>query len=103
MIDLSRKKESSIEEKFRKTCQRYGGDAIKLTSPGRNGLPDRLVQWPGGVTTYAELKKPGKDLDPDQVVEVKRMRELGLVVHVIHNDMEIAQFISESLQRVLKV
>lgn len=101
MID--RKKESSIEDKFKKACQRYGGVAMKFVSPGRNGVPDRLVQWPGGVTTYAELKKPGKDLDPDQVVQVKEMRDRGCLVHVIHNDIEIAMFISASLQLVVAV
>ena len=100
---IDRKKESTIETKFVATCRRYGGEALKFTSPGRRGVPDRLVQWPGGVTTYAELKRPGEDLSPAQVLEVKRMRDLGMVVFVVHNDVEMAMFISASLQKVVAV
>ena len=114
---IERKKESTIEAKFVATCRRYGGEALKFTSPGRRGVPDRLVQWPGGVTTYAELKRPGEDLSPAQVLEAepdakdaagklacaKRMRDLGMVVFVVHNDIEMAMFISASLQKVVAV
>ena len=62
-----------------------------------------MVQWPGGVTTYAELKRPGEDLSPAQVLAVKRMRDLGMVVFVVHNYIEIAMFISASLQKVVAV
>lgn len=94
----TKRRESSLEDKFRKSCRRYGGKTVKL---GHSGYPDQLVLWDKGVTTYAELKRVGEDPEPHQEVMIQDMRDRGHLVHVVHNEAEMARFISESLQRVL--
>lgn len=37
-----------------------GGWAVKFSSPGLDGMPDRLVLFPGGKLGFVELKAPGK-------------------------------------------
>ena len=93
-----KRRESSLEAKFIASCRRYGGRAHKL---GHSGLPDRIVVWDKGVTTYAELKREGEEPEPHQWVEIKALRDRGHLVAVVRNAGDIASFISESLLRVL--
>lgn len=97
---VNRRRESTIEAKFVKCCRRYGGDAVKV---GHSGKPDQAVLWPSGVTTWAELKAAGEEPEPHQQVEIDKMRRMGHLVHVVHNEAEMALFISASLKRVVAV
>lgn len=97
---LPGRRESAIEAKFSKSCRRYGGTPVKL---GHSGYPDQLVLWDKGVTTYAEIKRPGEEPEPHQEEKIKELRDKGHLVWVIHNEAEMAQFISESLQRVVRI
>lgn len=40
--------------------KKMGGWAVKFSSPGLDGMPDRLVLFPGGKLGFVELKAPGK-------------------------------------------
>lgn len=63
------------------------GVAVKIKSPTMNGLPDRLVILPGGLTCFAEIKSTGKDLSDVQKVVVPMLRRLGHQVYII-DDMQ---------------
>lgn len=93
-----KRRESEIESKFVRICRRYGGTAIKV---GHGGWPDQAVVWPGGVTTWAELKRPGEEPEEHQVERIKSLKEKEHLVRVVRNEAEIAEFISASLQRVM--
>lgn len=41
--------EKSIEQKLRTETKKMGGWAVKFSSPGLDGMPDRLVLFPGGT------------------------------------------------------
>lgn len=99
MILQTKRRESTIEAKFIKACRRYGGKSVKV---GHSGLPDQAVLWPGGITTWAELKALDEQPEPHQQVEIDKMRAMGHTVHVVHNEAEMALFISASLKRVLQ-
>lgn len=96
----TRRRECTIEAKFVKACRRYGGEAVKV---GHSGKPDQAVLWHGGVTTWAELKAADEQPEPHQEEVINRMRRMGHLVHVIHNEAEMAIFISESLKRTFHV
>lgn len=96
------RKESTIEKAFVAACRRYGGDAVKLTSPGRNGMPDRLIFWPGGLTTYAELKRPGEQLRDDQETEIDKLLKAGHLAMVVRTELDMALFIKLSLERMVR-
>ena len=42
-------REKNVESAFINAVKEQGGLALKLVSPGFNGMPDRLVIFPGGI------------------------------------------------------
>ena len=53
-------REGEIEQAFRKAVKKRGGLALKFTSPGFDGVPDRLALLPSGKMGFVEVKAPGK-------------------------------------------
>jgi hypothetical protein len=76
---MSYTRESSIERHLVAQVKA----AYKFTSPGRRGVPDRLVLLPGGRTVFVECKAPSEQPRPDQVREHNRLRALGFNVVVL--------------------
>jgi hypothetical protein len=75
--------ERELERRFRVAVQSVGGIAYKFTSPGRAGVPDRMIVLPGGVTFFVELKSATGRLTPLQFREHDRLRTLGCYVFVV--------------------
>ena len=86
-------KESEIEKYFRSEVIKRGGFTRKYTSPGHHGVPDRIM-FLNGVVQFVELKKPGGELSPMQIREIKRMHAQGAVVMVLNSKEEIDEFFS---------
>jgi len=49
-------REKTIEQKFRAAVKAAGGLAVKFTSPGFDGVPDRLALLPDGKMAFVEVK-----------------------------------------------
>lgn len=64
-------REKEIEQKLAAEVRKRGGMCLKLSCPGMDGVPDRLVLLPGGRMAFAELKAPGKNPRP---LQEKRIR-----------------------------
>ena len=75
------KREKEIEEKLRLSVKAHGGIALKFTSPGFDGMPDRLLLFPNGKIAFAELKALGKKPRPLQLSRHRLLRRLGFKVH----------------------
>ncbi len=88
--------EKFIEKKLVKAVKGKGGMALKFISPGMDGVPDRIVLFPGGHIGFVELKAPGKKLRPLQMRRISQLTRLGFPVYVV-DDVEQ---ISEVLQRI---
>ena len=95
------RKESHLEKAFVRVCRRYGGDPAKLSCPGRNGMPDRVVIWPNDVTTWAELKVPGGERSALQEHEIGELLKKGHLAMFIENEQDLATFVRLSLERVM--
>lgn len=76
-------RESKVEEKLRTEAKRRGGWAVKFTSPGLDGVPDRLVLFPGGRLAFVEVKAPGKKMRPFQERRADQLRALGFQVYCL--------------------
>lgn len=87
-------REREIEEKLRDAVRRAGGKAYKFTSPGNDGVPDRLLVMPGGRIGFVEVKAPGKKPTPLQQARIRELEELGCLVQVLDH--------SEDIQKAIK-
>lgn len=52
-------REKQTEQKLVKEVKRMGGICLKFTSPGLDGMPDRIVLLPGGRMAFVEVKTMG--------------------------------------------
>lgn len=77
--------ERDVERALVARVESLGGVAEKFTSPAKRSVPDRLVNLPGGVIIFVELKAPGKKPTRKQHADHKRRRALGCDVRVIDN------------------
>ncbi len=88
-------RERQIEQKLAKAVKAAGGIAPKFTSPGFDGMPDRLVLLPGGHIGFVEVKAPGEKPRPLQLSRHRRLRQLGFRVYVLDDEKQIGGIIDE--------
>jgi hypothetical protein len=86
-------RENVIEEYLRNKVKSIGGRAYKFVSPGNSGVPDRLVLLTGGRSIFVELKAPGREPTPKQLLQHKKLRTLGFTVLVIDSKEKVDEFI----------
>ena len=72
-----------------------GGIAPKLACPGFDGMPDRLILFPGGRIAFVEVKAPGKKLRPLQVKRKRQLEQLGFLVYCIDGIEQIGGILDE--------
>ena len=91
--------EKSVEEYL---CKRVKdtlhGKAYKYTSPGNNGVPDRLVLIPGGRVYFIETKAPGKRPRKLQDYVHDEIRNMGCVVLTIDTKSKVDSFVEGVLR-----
>lgn len=87
--------EKDIEKKLKKEVEKTGGTCLKFAIPGRAGMPDRIVLFPGGRIVFVETKAPGKKLRPLQRKRFRQLRHLGFQVYKIDSVVAIKRFIAE--------
>ena len=73
-----------------------GGLALKFISPGYDGVPDRIVLFPGGRLAFVEVKAPGKTLRPLQVRRKRQLESLGFKVYVLDDPGQIEEILQET-------
>ena len=88
-------REKIIEQKLIQAVRRSGGFALKLVSPGFNGVPDRLLLFMGGKAAFCEVKAPGQKPRPLQLRRMEQLRVLGFRVYVIDDIGQIGGMIDE--------
>ena len=100
-------REKEIEEYLVKHVKQWGGRAYKFVSPGKSGVPDRLVVFPNGVIAFIELKAPGEKTRPIQDHEINRLRRFGQLVTILDSKAKVDGYIkvlvAESARRGAKV
>ena len=87
--------ESRIERKLTLQAKKMGGMAVKFTSPGLDGVPDRIVLLPGKKIAFVELKAPGKKPRPLQEKRMRQLECLGFPVYVVDGVEQIGGVLDE--------
>ena len=88
-------REKKIEAKLTEAVRQRGGLAPKFTSPGFDGMPDRIVLMPGGHMAFVEVKAPGKKPRPLQKARHRLLRRLGFKVYVLDGIPQIKEILDE--------
>ena len=88
-------REKTWEQKFRAAVKAVGGLALKFTSPGFDGVPDRIVLLPGGKMAFVEVKALGEKPRPLQLARHRLLRRLGFKVYVLDDGSQIGGMIDE--------
>lgn len=87
--------EKSIESRLIKKVEKLEGLALKFTSPGMRGVPDRIVLLPGGKIIFVELKN-GQDgkLSEIQNFRINQLMNLDFRVEIIDSAEGVDDFIN---------
>lgn len=99
--------ERDVEKKFREGMESLGCMVFKFVSPGKAGVPDRLVVMPGGRCLFVELKRPGGKLRPLQTFWKTRLEAQGADYFVVDSFEGVEQVmravVEESVVRPYEV
>lgn len=88
-------REKVTEQKLVRAVKAAGGIAVKLVSPGYDGMPDRLVLLPGGKVAFVEVKVMGCRPRLLQIRRHVMLRRLGFLVYVLDDEGQIGGILDE--------
>ena len=88
-------REKTIEQKLVQAVKAVGGIAPKFTSPGFDGMPDRLVLLPRGKIAFVEVKRHGDKPRPLQEARHGLLRRLGFAVYVLDDGEQIGKILKQ--------
>lgn len=91
--------EKAVEERLVQGVRRLGGEAYKWVSPGQDGVPDRIVIMPGGYVSFVELKDEHGKVSPRQVIQHKKLRNLGAEVMTLFGYDDVDWFLERIAER----
>lgn len=87
--------EAKIEKYLVDEVKALGGEAEKFVSPGKKGVPDRIVNWPGGNLDFVELKAEEESADDHQARDHERRRKMGFRVFVLNSYKAVDWYIEK--------
>ena len=85
--------EESVERDLRLGIEAKGGECLKFTSPGRKGVPDRIILINGRVI-FVETKAPDGVLKSWQERCHKMLRSNGQRVEVLWTQQQVNHFLA---------
>ena len=88
-------KESELERILVEEVRKEGGRAYKWVSPGNDGVPDRIVIFPGGEIYFIELKADGGRIRPLQKIQIDLLLNLGQYAGVVKGMNGLIRFFRE--------
>ena len=89
-------KESELERILVEEVRKEGGRAYKWTSPGNDGVPDRIVIFPDGEIYFVELKTDTGRVSPQQKIQLNRLNGLGQKARIVRGTDGLIRFFRES-------
>lgn len=87
-------RENKVETYLDQRIRSLDGLTRKWVSPGRSGVPDRIVIVAGRVW-LVEVKTVDGARSPEQIREHKRLQEAGAQVRTVYGNAGVDEFIEE--------
>lgn len=87
-------RESEIENTLVEGVVKLGGQCLKWVSPGRAGVPDRVVLMPCGRVHFVELKSLSGRVSAVQQHFIEKANALGHHIHVLKGQRSVLSFLS---------
>jgi len=84
--------ERVVEKYLVEKVKKPGGLAYKWVSPGADGVPDRIVIWPGGVVHFIEVKEH-THVRAIQRFRMNELKRKGCTVLVLKGKEEVDGYI----------
>lgn len=100
---MTERRESSVERRLTALVERMGGLSFKWVSPGRRGVPDRIIVMPGGRVYLVEVKRPGGRPRADQLAVHRRIEKRGVSVYVVDDADAFARDVLGSDEQAMPV
>ena len=88
-------REKHIEARLAREVKAAGGMCPKLVCPGTDGMPDRILLFPGRQLAFVEVKAPGEKPRPLQLLRHRQLRDLGFRVYILDGMGQIPGIIEE--------
>lgn len=85
-------RENKVEKYLNKKVEELGGITRKWTSPGRDGVPDRIIIIRGTVI-FVEVKTSDGKLSSAQKREHERLKSNGAMVNIVYGESGVDHFI----------
>ncbi len=89
------KREKVTEQKLVWAVKLRGGICPKFTSPGFDGMPDRLVLLPDNHIGFVEVKAKGEKPRPLQLARHRLIQSLGCKVYVLDDAEQIKEILDQ--------
>lgn len=82
---MTTKRESEVEKELVRRAKALKWDSYKFVSPGRNGVPDRMFVYEGGLVVFLEIKRPGAKPTPLQLYQISLLNAKGVQAGWVDN------------------
>lgn len=77
-------RERDVERVLCERAKKMGGKAFKWTSPGNDGVPDRIIILPGLPPIFVELKTDDGNPSAVQMYQMKWLADHGQIVALVY-------------------
>lgn len=88
-------REKDVEKYLREKIEGLGGMFLKFTSPGTDGVPDRIAIFPDGRLVFVELKTETGKLSPVQGYICKKLIDLDQQVCIVYGRRAAEEFMRD--------
>ena len=92
-MTITQIRERDVEQYLLKQCRAHNLLCLKFTSPGRAGVPDRIIVGPRS-TVFVEVKAPGCKPRPLQLATFAKIEAFGGLVFVIDSYRDVNELMS---------
>ena len=91
---MSKYKEGKVEQYLVQQVEKRGGKAYKWVSPGRRGVPDRIIVLPQTTPIFAEIKSEGESLAATQRTVCDELNMLDQSVWLLDSNEAVNELIA---------